>query len=90
VLACYLTIENIPASERDWNVSVRGAPRLAATLTEGRGDALLFKDLATLRADADVGTVDGWRWTGPGPDWPAWRDRLEDEELAQRVDGLTG
>src|SRR5215467_8329695 len=67
VLARYGTIEAIPALGRDWDVDVRGAMKLAATLDEQRELASLFKVLATLRMDADVGPVDSWRWTGPQP-----------------------
>ena len=49
-----------------------GRPRRARRRPP-RGDArrraarsrTLFKVLATLRTDADVGTVDDWEWTGP-------------------------
>jgi hypothetical protein len=29
---------------------------------------MLFKTLATLRTDVEVGTVDAWRWTGLATD----------------------
>ena len=49
-----------------WDVAgVRGVDRLATTLATGRDVADRFKVLATLRTDADVGTVDDWEWTGP-------------------------
>ena len=58
-----------PTTRAKWDVpGVRGAERLAATLTAGRKVAELFKDLATLRTDADVGTVDDWEWRGPAPE----------------------
>ncbi len=65
MLAHYLHLEAIPALAKDWDVDVRGAVKLATTLAAQREDAELFKVLATLRDDADVGTVDDWRWTGP-------------------------
>ena len=65
MLARYLHLEAIPALAKDWDVDVRGAVKLATTLAEHPADAALFKLLATLRDDADVGTVDDWRWTGP-------------------------
>ena len=53
------TIEQIPDAPGEWAVAVRGRPALAATLRELRRQAMLFKDLATLRVDrsllADVG-----------------------------------
>ncbi len=89
VLSCYLHIENIPASPSSWDVEVRGASRLAETLAGHRDEARLYKDLATLRRDAPVGDgVDAWRWTGPTDDLGAWIERLEDDDLAARVDAL--
>ena len=76
LLARYRHLEDIPASSEDWDVTVRGAAKLAATLIDRRADADLFKVLATLRTDADVGTVDDWQWTGPTSDFPAWCQRF--------------
>ncbi len=76
VLAHYLHIEAIPPLAKDWDVQVRGAVKLATTLAEHPNEAALFKLLATLRDDADVGRVDDWRWTGPGDGFAAWCERL--------------
>lgn len=54
LLARYDHIENIPPSEDDWDVKVRGAAKLAATLRDNMELALLFRDIATLRTDADI------------------------------------
>jgi 5'-3' exonuclease len=70
VLARYGSIEAIPADPAVWaadGVVVRGAQRLAEALDRQRGDAALFKTLATLVDDLDVGTVQDWRWQGPDP-----------------------
>ena len=64
VLTRYVHIEDIPDSPGQWDVAVRGVPKLAATLAENRDLAMLFKTLATLRTDVEVGTVDQWRWAG--------------------------
>ena len=65
VLARYGHLEDIPASEQDWEVSVRGASKLAATLRDQMTEALLFRDLATLRTDADIPqTLDDLEWRG--------------------------
>ena len=64
VLARYQHIDAIPDLALEWDVDVRGATRLAATLAEHRDDARLFLELATLRVDAAVGIVDDWCWTG--------------------------
>ena len=54
LLARYDHIESIPPSEDDWDVKVRSAARLAETLRDHMDDALLFKDIATLRTDAEI------------------------------------
>lgn len=65
LLARYGHIEDIPPSEEDWDVKVRGAAKLSATLSENMADALLFRDLATLRTDAEIPeTLDDLRWRG--------------------------
>ena len=51
VLARYRHFEAIPADPRDWNVNVASAARLAQTLQRDHENALLFRDLATLRTD---------------------------------------
>ena len=54
VLARWLHLEDIPADPDAWEVTVRGAPKLATTLREDFDNAVLFKDLATLRVDRCV------------------------------------
>jgi len=54
VLRAYGTIDNIPDNAAPWTVQLRGADRLAATLTTCRADALLYKRLATLRTDVPL------------------------------------
>jgi 5'-3' exonuclease len=86
VLARYQHLEHIPKLAMEWDVSVRGALRLATTLTERREHARLFRELATLRADAPIGAdVDALRWTGPRPDFAAWSERLGTTPLGERV-----
>jgi 5'-3' exonuclease len=54
-------------------------------LGEGREAALRFKDLATLRADADLfDDVEALRWRGPTPGFAGWGDRLGDGRLVER------
>jgi 5'-3' exonuclease len=88
LLARYRHLEDIPTSAEDWDVTVRGAAKLAATLASQRTDAELFKVLATLRTDAEVGTVDDWRWTGPTDDFPAWCQRFGWPRLARDAAAL--
>lgn len=83
LLTRYGHLEAIPDDPADWEVTVRGAAKLAATLAAHRDEAALFKDLATVRADAEVGTVDDWEWRGPSDDFPAWCERFGWPALAQ-------
>jgi 5'-3' exonuclease len=85
VLARYGHLEAIPVLAKDWDVEVRGAVKLATTLAENTHDAELFKVLATLREDSDVGTVDDWRWNGPEPSLEAWGQRLGAPRFAERA-----
>ena len=72
VLARYGHIEDIPASAGQWDVpGLRGAAKLSATLQAQLADALLFRQIATVDTEVDVGTVDDWRWSGPTDDFAA-------------------
>jgi 5'-3' exonuclease len=85
-LARYRHLEHIPEQAAAWDVSVRGAARLAATLAAERERARLFRTLATLRADAPIGaSVDALRWAGPRPDFAAWSERLGPPSLQDRA-----
>ncbi len=88
LLARYRHLEDIPADAEDWDVTVRGAATLAATLVSQRADAETFKLLATLRTDAAVGTVDDWEWTGPTEDFPVWCKRFGWPRLANEAAAL--
>ncbi len=89
VLRRYGHIEQIPHAPGQWDVSgVRGAAKLAATLHDQFDEALLFKTLATLVTDLDVGAVDEWRWDGPTPELAAWADRLDAPDLVRNAERL--
>lgn len=65
LLAHYHHVDAIPDDERDWAVKVRGAKALAAALRERREDALLYRQLATLRTDVPLSvSVDSLAWRG--------------------------
>ncbi|HEY3190904.1 MAG TPA: 5'-3' exonuclease H3TH domain-containing protein [Solirubrobacteraceae bacterium] len=86
VLARYGRLETIPKLAMEWDVPVRGAMRLATTLAEERERALLFRTLATLRADAPVtADVDALRWRGPRESFAAWSERLGTPALHERA-----
>ena len=89
ILDRWLVLEEIPDSPEDWDVKIRGAERLATSLREGRKDAALFKDLATLRTSADVGqSPDEWAWSGPRPEFRSICDSLRASSLAERAQRL--
>jgi 5'-3' exonuclease len=66
VLAKYGHLESIPADWTAWHVNATRPAALAATLDRDRAQALLFRDLATLRTDIPLfASVDELRWNGP-------------------------
>ena len=87
VLAHYGHLEAIPRRSLPWGVAVRGAPRLQENLRAGWRDALLFRNLATLRDDASLfDDLEELRWTGATPGFERVAESLGDPRLAQRVE----
>jgi 5'-3' exonuclease len=69
VLRHYLHIEQIPEDPAVWEVYVRGKSTLAENLNKMRGEALLYRRLATLRTDVPIGTdLKDLQWSGPRTD----------------------
>jgi 5'-3' exonuclease len=87
VLAKFRHLEDIPASPLDWDVPVRNAVRLAATLQQQRSDAFLYKRLATLNADAAIsGDLHSLAWKGaPRDEFVAFCDELGFDRIRERV-----
>ena len=86
VLARYRHLEAIPASSTQWDVEVRGAARLAASLDANRDLSLLFRRLATLRTDAPLfGSVDELVWRGPRPEFEALTASIRAPHLGSRA-----
>ena len=68
VLAKFGHLEAIPEDWREWRVNAANAGALADTLSRQRGQAMLFRTLATLRTDiALFDDVEQLRWNGPTP-----------------------
>ncbi|MFZ4518400.1 MAG: 5'-3' exonuclease, partial [Microthrixaceae bacterium] len=89
VLRTYGTVEAIPHAPGQWDVpGLRGAAKLAVALSDGFEHALLFKTLATLVTDLDVGAVDEWRWTGPTEELAGWCDRLDAPDVLRKAERL--
>jgi 5'-3' exonuclease len=86
VLARWLHVEDIPSDSGAWEVTVRSAPKLAATLRDNFDDAILFKDLATLRVDRTLlPGVEALRWQGPTPEFEDVCASLDAGSLAKRA-----
>jgi 5'-3' exonuclease len=89
VLARYRHIEEIPDSEHDWDVTVRGAARLAATLAGNRDLALLFRRIATVDVRAPVSlSVDELEWSGPADGFDDICELLMSPGLVSRAERL--
>jgi 5'-3' exonuclease len=89
VLAHYGTIERIPDAGDQWAVSVRGGPALAASLAARRAEAMLFKDLATLRVDRSLlSSVENLRWRGPTEAFGEVCDRIDAAGMSARAERL--
>lgn len=90
VLAKFGHLEGIPPSVLDWEVDVRGASKLAATLAAQRNDALLYRTLATLKRDSDLGartrTLEDLEWHGvPREAFIGLCDELGFDTVRERV-----
>ena len=68
VLAKFGHLESVPADFREWRVNAASAKTLADTLLRERDQAMLFRQLATLRTDISLfDDVEQLRWKGPTP-----------------------
>jgi 5'-3' exonuclease len=82
VLAKFKRIEDIPAKASQWDLPIRGGVVLAGTLAAEIDRALLFKDLATLRTNVDVGaTAERLQWRGAQPEFRQLAQDLGDPGL---------
>lgn len=87
VLARYHHLEAIPDSAAEWDIKVRGADGLAATLREHRAEAMLFRTLATLREDSPITeALDDLEWRGaPRAQLEAFCAAIGENETIQRI-----
>ena len=81
-------LEQIPSDPTTWDAGVRNAAKLNAVLREQFELALLFRRIATVETDAEVGTVADWRWSGPTEGFAAVAEALGDARLAERATRL--
>ncbi|MGQ0642822.1 MAG: 5'-3' exonuclease [Gemmatimonadaceae bacterium] len=87
LLARYKSVESIPNDERQWQVAVRSAAALAATLREHRDEVTLYRRLATLRTDAPLAEdTDALRWRGARrAELTALCREIDDEKVLETV-----
>ena len=89
VLARYVHLESIPDDPGGWHVDGIGAGRaasLAASLSQRRGEALLFKQLATVREDVPlVEKLGDLKWQGAYPQLRDLCQQLGDEKIPLRI-----
>jgi 5'-3' exonuclease len=88
VLARWKHLDLIPPSALDWEIPMRGASRLAATLDAQREEALLYRRLATLNTDAEIGTTElaELEWRGvPRDEFIGLCDELGFTRIRERI-----
>jgi 5'-3' exonuclease len=86
LLRAFGHLEGIPADPKAWPADIRGADRLAVTLSTQMHLALLYRKLATLIDDVPLPEqLEDLRWAGaPREAFEAWCDRVGASDLRQR------
>ena len=85
-LSQYPHLEDIPKDWREWHPSIRKARALSESLFNSWKDALLFRTLATLRADVQVfDAVEDLRWKRPRPNFEEYCERMKSPDLFRRA-----
>jgi 5'-3' exonuclease len=86
VFSQYPHLEQVPRDWQMWHPSIKKARGLSETLFNNWDDALLFRDLATLRRDVPVfETIEDLRWKAPRRNFEDWTTRLRSPGLLQRA-----
>jgi 5'-3' exonuclease len=82
----YPHLEDVPKDWREWHPSIRRARPLSESLFSGWKEALLFRELATLRLDVPVfDTVDDLRWRQPRASFEEFCERIRASDLVRRA-----
>ena len=90
LLARYGKIEKIPLDPNKWDVPVRGAVKLAETLSQNFKKAQLYKDLTILRDNVPViSNVSELEWFAPKEHFTDLCNRLDASKLAERLKKLS-
>lgn len=86
VLSHYEHLDSIPEDPEKWGVNVRGAARLAENLAGHRKEALLYRQLATLRQDVPLKEkLDDLEWQGAYKRLEELCRELGDEKIPERI-----
>jgi len=86
VLSRFMHLESIPQDPQQWGLKVGRAPYLSENLESHRKDALLYRQLATLREDVPLEeTIDDLQWRGARERLRQLCSELGDEELPGRI-----
>jgi 5'-3' exonuclease len=84
VLSRFEKLEAIPKDCREWRANVGNAQKLSMVLNEQRDQALLFRELATLKTDLPLFTsVDELLWLGPTPAFAGMAELLDRAKFAK-------
>ena len=76
----------IPDEVDDWAITIRAGRTVAATLTQDRDRALLFKEIEPVRTDAPVAkSVDDHEWKQPARNFEEFCVINRMEALVSRI-----
>ncbi len=86
LLAHYGSLDAIPPDPASWEVTVRGATRVADTLSERAGEVRLYRELTVLARDLDLGAgLEDLAFEGvPQESFLAWCEAVGAEGLRTR------
>lgn len=85
-LSRFVHLESIPRDPQQWGLKVGRAPYLSENLEHHRDDALLFRRLATLRDDVQLGErLEDLEWRGARERLRSLCQELGDKELSGRI-----
>jgi len=86
VLSRFGHLESIPADHQSWGLSAGRANHLAKSLAQHQAEAILFRQLATLRLDVPLQeNLEDLKWRGAREDLKEFCRRMGDEKFPQRI-----
>lgn len=86
ILKRYEFIENIPKEPGLWDITLRGADKLAKTFNTHHEDAILFKKLTTLvRNIPNLGTLNDMEWSGTKPGFEEFCKKIAAPDICEKI-----